>query len=167
MSCFNGKCYLPQPPRDWSRVQNSCSLITASTVDQLVQVPYTEDFVPYYDLGPELAMISKGNVLQYKKNSSNLTKLQKYSQIAKGQWVNRTKTWATQSTRGYTNPNNMSLIRSGGQNVTLAGVPTALPVTCPKIPINNNNVLPSNGGGGISNPPLPPCLLYTSPSPRD
>lgn len=156
MSCFNGKCYLPQPPRDWSRVQNSCSLITASTVDQLVQVPYTGEIVPYYELGPRLAMISKGNVLQYKKNSSNLTQWQKYSQIAKGQWVNRTKTWATQSTRGYTNPNNMSLIRSGGTNVTLDGAPTALPVTCPKIPINNNPVLPTNGGGGTSTPPLPP-----------
>jgi hypothetical protein len=156
MYCFNGNCYLPQPPRDWSRVQNSCSLITGSVVDQFVQVPYTGEIIPSASLGYKLAMINKGNVLQYKKNSSNLTQWQKYSQIAKGQWVNRTKTWATQSTRGYTNPNNLSLIRSGGENVTLAGVPTALPVTCPIIPINNNNVLPSNGGGGISNPPLPP-----------
>ena len=30
MSCFNNNCYLPQPPRAWSRVQNSCSLITDS-----------------------------------------------------------------------------------------------------------------------------------------
>lgn len=156
MYCSNGKCYLPQPPRAWSRVQNSCSLITASTVDQFVQVPYTGEIVPYAELGPRLAMINKGNVLQYKKNSSNLTSWQKYSQIAKGQWTNRTKTWATQSTRGYTNPNNLSLIRSGGINITLDGVPTALPVTCPKIPINNNPVLPTNGGGGTSEPPLPP-----------
>jgi len=156
MYCFNGNCYLPQPPRDWSRVQNSCSLITASTVNQFVQVPYTGEIIPSASLGYKLAMINKGNVLQYKKNSSNLTKLQKYSQIAKGQWVNRTKTWATQSTRGYTNPNNMSLIRSGGENVTLAGVPTTLPVTCPFPPINNNNVLPPTGGGGTSTPPLPP-----------
>ena len=156
MYCSNGKCYLPQPPRDWSRVQNNCSLITASTVDQFVQVPYTGEIVPYAELGPRLAMINKGNVLQYKKNSSNLTSWQKYSQIAKGQWTNRTKTWATQSSRGYTNPNNLSLIRSGGINTTLDGVPTALPVTCPKIPINNNPVLPTNGGGGSSEPPLPP-----------
>jgi hypothetical protein len=125
-------------------------------VDQFVQVPYTGEIIPSEALGYKLAMINKGNVLQYKKNSSNLTQWQKYSQIAKGQWVNRTKTWATQSTRGYTNPNNMSLIRSGGQNVTLAGVPTGLPVTCPKIPINNNPILPSTGGGGPSTPPLPP-----------
>ena len=163
MYCFNGNCYLPQPPRDWSRVQNSCSLITTSTVDQFVQVPYTGEIIPSAQLGPMLAMINKGNVLQYKKNSSNLTKLQRYSQIAKGQWTNRTKTWATQSTRGYTNPNNLSLIRSGGENVTLAGVPTALPVTCPIFPINNNPVLPSNGGGGTSQPPLPP----PPPTPSD
>jgi hypothetical protein len=39
----------------------------------------------------------KGNVLQYKKNSSNLTKNQRYAQIAKGAWTNRTKTWASQT----------------------------------------------------------------------
>jgi len=132
-------------------------------MDQFVQVPYTGEIIPSAQLGPMLAMINKGNVLQYKKNSSNLTKLQRYSQIAKGQWTNRTKTWATQSTRGYTNPNNLSLIRSGGENVTLAGVPTALPVTCPFPPINNNNVLPSTGGGGTSQPPLPP----PPPTPSD
>ena len=58
-------------------------------------------------------MLNKGNILQYKANSSNLTKAQKYSKIAKGQWTNRNTTWATQSTRGYTNPNTNSLKRSG------------------------------------------------------
>lgn len=155
--CVTGNCYLPQPPRAWSRVQNSCSVIAPTDDNELVQVPYTTEVVPYAELGPMLAMINKGNVLQYKKNSSNLTQWQKYSLIAKGQWVNRTTTWASQSTRGYTNPNTQSLLRVGGTNVTLNGaVPTDLPVTCPRFPIIHNNVLPSNGGGGISNPPLPP-----------
>jgi len=55
-------------------------------------------------------MLNKGNVLQYKKNSSNLTKKQQYALIAQGKWVNR-KTWATQSASGYTNPNTKGLQR--------------------------------------------------------
>jgi hypothetical protein len=118
MSC-NSNCYLPMPPRAWSRVQNSCSLIT-NFQENAASTLYLE-----------YAMLNKGNVLQYKKNSSNLTKQQRYSQIAKGKWTNRNTTWATQSTRGYTNPNNQSLLRVGAVNVTLAGVPTTKPVTCP------------------------------------
>ena len=158
--CSNRKGYLPQPPREWSRVQNSCSVITPTDDTGLFQVPYSKKVLPYSEIGPTLAMISKGNVLQYKKNSSNLTQWQKYSKIAKGQWVNRSKTWATQSDRGYTNPNNMNLIRVGGTNVTLNGTPTALPLTCPKPGTIVYPVLPVNsgGGGGEQNPVLPPPI---------
>jgi len=159
--CLNSKGYLPQPPRVWSRVQNSCSLITGPEEGEFVQVPYSKKIVPYAELGTNIAMLSKGNVLQYKKNSSNLTKQQIYSLIAKGQWTNRTKTWATQSDRGYTNPNNQSYIRVGATNVTLDGAPTFLPVTCPRFPIINNGVLPAIAGGGTQNnvlpPPVPPA----------
>ena len=55
-------------------------------------------------------MYNKGNVLQYKKNSSNLTKKQRYSQIAKGMWTNRTKTWASQ-TETISSPNTQWLQR--------------------------------------------------------
>jgi len=156
--CSNRKGYLPQPPREWSRVQNSCSVITPTDDTGLFQVPYSKKVIPYSELQSTLAMISKGNVLQYKKNSSNLTQWQKYSKIAKGQWVNRTKTWATQSDRGYTNPNNLNLIRVGGVNVTLNGTATTLPVTCPKPGTIVYPVLPANsgGGGGEPNPVLPP-----------
>lgn len=156
--CSNRKGYLPQPPREWSRVQNSCSVITPTDDTGLFQVPYSKKVIPYSELQSTLAMINKGNVLQYKKNSSNLTQWQRYSKIAKGQWVNRTKTWATQSDRGYTNPNNLNLIRVGGVNVTLNGTPTALPVTCPKPGTIVYPVLPANsgGGGGEQNEELPP-----------
>ena len=50
MSCFNN-CYLPQPPRAWSRVQNSCSLITD-----------TNNTVFNTLLGEKTAMLNKGNV---------------------------------------------------------------------------------------------------------
>jgi hypothetical protein len=157
--CLNSKGYLPQPPRVWSRVQNSCSIITGPEEGEFVQVPYSTKIVPYAELGTNIAMLRKGNVLQYKKNSSNLTKQQIYSLIAKGQWTNRTKTWATQSDRGYTNPNNQSYIRVGTTNVTLDGVPTFLPVTCPRFPIINNGVLPAIAGGGTQNNVLPPPVI--------
>lgn len=131
MSCYNN-CYLPRPPREWSRVQNSCSLIIDSSFNNntLVQVPYTGKIVPLSQLAFQLELINKGNILQYKKNSSNLTKNQYYSKLAKGQWTNRNTTWATQSTRGYTNPNTQSLKRVGAINITLDTTPTNLPVSC-------------------------------------
>ena len=92
MACFNENCYLPRPPRAWSRVQNSCSLIDNVSGNSTLF------------LDKDMQMLVKGNILQYKANSSNLTKTQKYSKIAKGQWINRNTTWAIQNTRGYTNP---------------------------------------------------------------
>ena len=52
MSCFNN-CYLPLPPRAWSRVQNSCSVITDIGVDgsALIKVPYSNQLVPAAILG--------------------------------------------------------------------------------------------------------------------
>jgi hypothetical protein len=164
MACYNSNCYLPQPPRQWSRVQNSCSLITANNNTSFVQVPYSTKIVPGSELAFYLAMLNKGNILQYKGNSSNITQAQKYSKIAKGKWVNRNTTWATQSTRGYTNPNTTQLKRSGNVvNIAIDPVtgtvigPTSLPVTCPKIDNIINNVLPTPGGGGsVDTPVIPP-----------
>lgn len=170
MSCFNSKSYLPQPPRAWSRVQNSCSFITETDNNLLVRDPYTGQLIPPVVLAERIDMLNKGNVLQYKANSSNLTKSQKYSKIAKGQWVNRNTTWASQSTRGYTNPNTTSLKRSGNVvNVAIDPItgaiigPTLAPPTCPQHVTTNNEGLPSNGGGGSSvvEPPLPPPVPPT------
>jgi hypothetical protein len=63
-------------------------------------------------------MLLKGNILQYKKNSSNLTKQQRYSQIAKGLWTNRTKSWASQ-TQTSTNPNTSSLLRVNYETIPI------------------------------------------------
>ena len=46
----------------------------------------------------------KLKVLQYHNNSSNVTRQQRYSQICKGMWTNRTTNWATQ-TETVTDPN--------------------------------------------------------------
>jgi len=165
MSCYNSNCYLPQPPRAWSRVQNSCSVVTDDNNSGLVKLPYSNEIIPISSLGQSIAMLNKGNVLQYKANSSNLTKAQRYSKIAQGQWVNRNTTWATQTTRGYTNPNTTSLKRSGNVvNIAIDPItgailgPTTAPPTCPQTIIPTNNVLPSNGGGGsdIDDPNIPP-----------
>jgi len=160
MSC-NSNCYLPIPPRAWSRVQNKCSLFDETNFNgnNLVSTPYSRKQVPASTLYLEYAMLNKGNVLQYKKNSSSLTKQQRYAQIAKGLWTNRNTTWATQSTRGYTNPNNQSLQRVNNINITLAGLPTTAPVTCPKPIVPVNQPLPPPSSGGSSNPetiPPPP-----------
>lgn len=159
-------CYLPQPFRAWSRVQNSCSLITDDNNSgfELVRDPYTNEYIDPLVLAERISMLNKGNVLQYKANSSNLTKSQKYSKIAKGQWVNRNTTWATQSTRGYTNPNTTSLKRTGDRiNITIDPItgaiigPTSAPLTCPTPIVQNNEGLPSNGGGSsIIEPDIPP-----------
>ncbi len=87
-----GPNYNPVPPRVWSRVQDD----RPQQADQ---------------------MLLKGNVLQYKKNGSSLTKSQKYSKIAKGQWISRNKSYATK-TQTYTNPNTNSL-----QRVNFATIP--------------------------------------------
>jgi hypothetical protein len=173
MSCFNSNCYLPRPPRAWSRVQNSCSVITDTDNNGLVIDPYTRQLIPRIVLAKRIAMLNKGNVLQYKANSSNLTSSQKYSKIARGQWVNRNTTWATQSTRGYTNPNTTSLKRSGNVvNVAIDPItgavigPTIAPVTCLKPITTINEGLPSNGGGGsdIKEPEIPPPVEPTPSS---
>jgi hypothetical protein len=107
-------CYktLPIPSRTWSRVQGQCSLfIDAETRDNAtVTIPLTGKVVSRSEIGHELAMLNKGNVLQHKHNSSNLTQKQRYALIAKGKWINRT-TWGSQSANGYTNPNTKNLQR--------------------------------------------------------
>jgi len=157
MSCYDNNCYLPNPTRAWSRVQNNCSLIT-STQPQ------------FNNISNE--MINKGNILQYKSNSSNITKNQKYSKIAKKQWVNRNTSWALQSTNGRpTNPNLNSLKRGG--NVTNIAIdpitgailgPTSLPVTCQNGDTPSNyDSLPDNVSSSGSEPPqVPPIVSPTS-----
>jgi len=101
--------YLPQPPRTWSRVQNKCTYINANDdyakvingLQTLAQANYQEK------------LLYKGNILQYKGNSAQLTKKQKYTQLAKGFGPNRTKVFGTQS-ETYTNPNTTGLLRVGG-----------------------------------------------------
>jgi hypothetical protein len=104
--------YNPVPTRVWSRVQNRCTFIDSSdnTAYQNVYDALSGKTGPLAQALYNDKVIYKGNILQYKKNSSNLTKKQKYTQICKGMWTNRTKSYATQS-QTYTNPNTSNLLR--------------------------------------------------------
>jgi len=167
---YLGSDYNPKPPREWYRFENQCTYSNAP-----VQIQNGQAYL--------LEVLKKGNVLQYKKNSSNITKQQRYAQIAKGMWTNRTTNWATQ-TQSYTNPNTGSLKRVGYNNINTKN-PTVLlnlngrgqnaennaaffllqdtgtPLTCP---VKDNAImyysLPTNDGdfgtSGVSPPPIIP-----------
>jgi len=113
----NSYNYNPIPPRVWSRVQNQCTNINASNnPNDTVYIPLTKQYATPLAAQQQTQMMSKGNVLQYKNNSANLTKSQKYSQISKGFGPTRRKCYATQS-QTYTNPNTSSLLRVNYTNI--------------------------------------------------
>jgi hypothetical protein len=137
--------YNPNPPRVWSRVQNPCSVIAYKSDDPAASSNFAKaDY--------ERQMLLKGNILQYKKNSSNLTKKQRYTQIAKGMWTNRTKTWATQSDT-YTNPNMTSLLRV---NYTILD-PSNNNFSNPQNPFGCPTTTIQDGGNLVCNRTVNPC----------
>jgi len=146
MACFPH--FVPKPPREWSRVQNRC-------------VFDTEPITPEQAL--LVAMQYKGNILQYKKNSSCLTFSQKYSLISQNKWTNNKKTYATQSDR-YSNPNTNHLRRINSTDITLDNSPTPLLPTCkePVAPIYDN--LPNKSDNNNNNTVLPPPPPTTTDS---
>jgi len=102
--------YLPIPPRVWSRVQDPCTYLNPNDDYTTAYIPLTKQTVLLAQANYEGKILYKGNILQYKKNSSQLTKSQKYTQLAKGLGPSRTKVFATQS-ETYTNPNTTGLLR--------------------------------------------------------
>lgn len=137
--------YNPIPPRVWSRVQNPCSVIAYKNDDPGANSDFARaDY--------ERQMLLKGNILQYKKNSSSLTKKQRYTQIAKGMWINRTKTWATQSDT-YTNPNMTSLLRVNSSTVD----PSNNVFSSPPNPFGCPTTAIPDGGNLVCNVVVDPC----------
>jgi hypothetical protein len=156
--------YLPQPPRAWSRVQNACTFINPNdnyTLDYSVLVnrqlnPATANYLT--------ELINKGNVLQYKANSAQLSKKQKYSQLAKGFGPNRTKVFATQSTT-YTNPNTTGLLRVASTSIPYPNILVGQPNNPsgpyqPNVPspfdCSNNGIL-EDGGHLVCGTYINPC----------
>jgi len=152
--------YNPIPPRVWSRVQDRCTFETSASN---VFVPLLNKIVTPLEANYYNKQIEKGNILQYKKNSSNLTKKQKYSQISKGLWTNRTKTYATQSDT-YTNPNTTSLKRVNYTEIpfpnTLVGQPNNISgpyqYNTPD-PFGCKTTLLKDGGSLVCNTYVNPC----------
>jgi len=132
--------YLPSPPRVWSRVQSSCIVNDDST-----------------------QMLAKGNILQYKNNSANLTKQQRYSQLARCIGPNRRKSYATQ-TEIYTNPNTSSFKRVNSVEIPFPNAIVGQPnnVSGPfQYDVTNPYGCPLNsvesGGSLICNTVVNPC----------
>ena len=102
--------YLPLPPRVWSRVQDSCTYLNPNNDYTQSYVPLTNQVMTLAQANYQNQLLNKGNILQYKKNSAQLTKKQKYAQLAKCLGPSRTKVFATQSVT-YSNPNTKGLLR--------------------------------------------------------
>jgi hypothetical protein len=153
--------YNPIPPRVWSRVQDKCS--TNTDTSQLVYVPLTNSYESLSKYNYDKQMLLKGNVLQYKNNSSNLTKKQRYTQIAKGQWAGRRKCFATQS-ETYTNPNTSSFQRVNYVNIpfpnNIVGAPNNVSgpfqYDVPN-PFGCNTTVLEDGGSLVGNTYVNPC----------
>lgn len=73
MSCLGNK-YNPIPTKEWYRYENRCTYDTTAPSGTVVYVPLLKQYVSSEALAYELAVLKKGNVLQYKKNSANITK---------------------------------------------------------------------------------------------
>ena len=112
----NSYNYLPNPPRAWSRVQGTCTYVITDNLYNSIYVPLTNQTMSLAQAKFQDKLQYKGNILQYKGNTSKITKNQKYSQISKGLWCNRTKCYATQ-TQTYTNPNTIGLARVNYNNI--------------------------------------------------
>jgi hypothetical protein len=176
MSCL-GSQYSPKPTREWTRYENPC-IYESFPNNSVVYVPLLKQYVSSEELSYELAVLKKGNILQYKKNSANITKSQRYAQIAKGSWTNRNTTWATQGVT-YTNPNTTSLKRinysdvvvNPSNNVTSSSttytVTSADGVFCtPSTSPTQNGFVPTNNSSGDSNQPAMPPKNSELPTPN-
>jgi len=155
MSCL-GPYYLPLPPRVWSRVENICINTNSiqETPGDFITLPYSTRTILKSLYYYQLYCLKKANVLQYKANSSNLTKQQRYAQIVNG---NGATTWASQSVTS-SQPNTKSLKRVNYFNITTDGVPTVDPLTCTLPPTPTNKALPQRTTSSQSNPPLVPPI---------
>lgn len=163
MSCLKPG-YNPSVTRAWNRVQHSCTYEVTGNPPETIYIPALKKYVPYSEAPTIITMLNKGNILQYKNNSSNLTKNQRYAKIARGKWTNRTSTWATQSDK-YTQPNIRSFKRANvPNNIYLDGTPTSNPITCdPNTP--QDEIIVEDGGVLLCTIQYNPCTGETITAP--
>ena len=168
MSAFCPDSYLVEPPREWYRFENPCAYILTNPIQpEANYVPFVNDQISALDARYQEIVFRKGNVLQYKKNSSNLTKNQRYSQIARGLWTNRTKSWATQGV-AFTDPNTSSLKRVNYQTTEInsTNLTPTQSISCPTPSNLVFNSLPTTSTAtNPSQPIIPPVIPKTAQSP--
>ena len=135
MSCL-GANYNPKIKRTWSRLDSPC-IFSESYVDNSV--------------------INKQKVLNYPKNSSNFTQREIYSLICNGKWINKNKTWATQSTT-YTNPNINNLELVNGNTLICPQNRDGIITSFTNQNINILNLV-NNNNNNLINPMLSYCVF--------
>jgi hypothetical protein len=166
MSASCPDSYLVEPPREWYRFENRCAYsLTDPIQPDENYVPFVNNQISELDRRYQETVFRKGNVLQYKKNSSNLTKNQRYSQIARGLWTNRTKSWATQGV-SFTDPNTSSLKRVNYQTAEInnTNLTPTQSVSCPTFSNPSFYSLPSTSTATNTNQPIIPPVITTTPA---
>ena len=155
--------YNPTVPRAWSRVQSLCTDPLIPEGNYTVYIPLIKKNLPPVSADLQNQMLLKGNILQFKKNSSNLTKNQKYTQLAKGAGPSRKKSYATQGIQ-YSNPNTSSYQRINSTTYvypnSIPGAPNnqAGPFQTPvKNPYGCTSTSIEEGGSLICNKIVNPC----------
>ena len=113
----------------------------------------------------DLNMRRKAEVLQYKKNDSNMSRRELWARTIKGHGPSGNRTWATQRADGtYTNPNIDNLPANEAFSLTCPGRPNnCAPTTnsdvpgkqmllCmrPEVPLTNYTVRRTYRGGGTT-----------------
>lgn len=162
--------YNPKPTRVWTRVQNTYSTNQNNTniPNNIVYVPLANQYMSPLNAQQHEQMLQKGNILQYKNNSSNLTKSQKYSQMSKGINATRKKSFATQS-ETYTNPNMSSMLRVNYVNMPYQNNPSGPFQTDIPNPFNCSSNIIQEGGSLVVNTTVDPCsgqIIKTVPIPN-
>ncbi len=161
--------------------------MTGTSVNSIPPIYYTPESEPAPEAEPEANEWTlteedillpdmeqrKGNILQYKDNSSNLTNQERYAQIMKGSWTNRTKTFATQSV-DYTNPNTHGFKRVNYTSIYADDGSDAFgaPITCPEPPqptpipekLPDRPLPPPTPKPKPDIPPQGPCPVYVDPA---
>ena len=155
--------YLPQPPRVWSRVQSACTFLNPNDNYATGTSVFTGQPISYAQGVYQLQLLQKGNILQYKANSAQLTKKQRYTQLAKCTGPNRTKVFATQSVT-YSNPNTRGFLRVGGIEIPYPNFVVGQPNN-PSGPYQYDVANPNNcnTNGSLLDGGTLVCGTYTSP----
>jgi hypothetical protein len=154
MSCL-GKKYVPTPPREWVRFHNRCS----------------EPDAPIFTLEEayRLQMMRKGNILQYKANSAQWTKKERYWQLANrkfNSWASQTQTTSNPNTGLLKRINTSYIVAPQSSNIIdNNSVNSVQDADCIKTAIQNIiNNLPDQPTNNIAPtiPPIPPQPTETN-----